>query len=57
MANTCGRAARGDDVGRERLAVLCRKLLMNFQRARGLDENWTSAALNDFLAAAAINLW
>ena len=37
--------------------VLCRMLLMIFQRARGLDvEDWTSAAWNDFLAAA-INLW
>ena len=57
MANSCGRAARGDNVGRERFAVLCRMLLMVFQRDRGLDEeNWTSAAYNDFLAAA-INLW
>ena len=45
MANSCGKAARGDDVGRERFAVLCRMLLIDFQRARGLDEeNWTSAA-------------
>ena len=45
MANSCGRAARGYDVGRERFAVLCRMLLMGFQRARGLDEEgWTSAA-------------
>ena len=45
MANRCGRAARGDDVGRERFAVLCRMLLMVFQRARCLDEeDWTSAA-------------
>ena len=45
MANSCGRAARGDDVGRERFAVLCRMLLMVFQRARGLDEeDRTSAA-------------
>ena len=28
MANSCGRAARGDDVGRERFAVLCRMLLI-----------------------------
>ena len=57
MANSCGRAARGDDVGRERFAVLCRMLLMIFQRARGLDEeNWTSEAQNDFLSVA-INLW
>ena len=28
MANSCGRAARGDDVGRERFAFLCRMLLM-----------------------------
>ena len=38
MANGCGRAARGDDVVRERFAVLCRMLLIDFQRARGLDE-------------------
>ena len=45
MANSCGRAARGDDVGRERFAVLCWILLTGFQRARGLDEeDWTSAA-------------
>ena len=45
VANSCGRAAGGDDVGRERFAVLCRILLMVFQRARGLlDEDWTSAA-------------
>ena len=45
MANSCGRAAREDDVGRERIAVLCRMLLMVFQRARGLDdEDWTNAA-------------
>ena len=37
MANSCGRAARGDDVGRERFVVLCIILLMVFQRARGLD--------------------
>ena len=44
MAKICGRAARGDDVGRERFEVLCRMLLMVFQRARGLDEeNWTNA--------------
>ena len=49
VANSCGRAARGDDVGRERLAVLCRILLIVFQRERGLDEDdWTSEALNDF---------
>ena len=57
MANSCGRAAIGDDVGRERFAFLCRMLLIVFQRARGLDEeNWTSEAYNDFLAAV-INLW
>ena len=49
MANTCGRAARGDDAGRERFAFLCRMLLIVFQRARGLDEeDWTSEAYNDF---------
>ena len=36
VANSCGRAARGDDVGRERFVVLCRMLLMVFQRARGI---------------------
>ena len=56
MENSCGRAARGDDVGRERFAFLCRMLLIVFQRARGLDEDWTSKAYNDFLAAA-VNLW
>ena len=57
MAISCGRASRGDDVGRERFAVLCRMLLIVFQRARGLDEeDWTSELWNDFLAAA-INLW
>ena len=45
VANSCDRAARGDDVGKERFAVLCRMLLMVFQRARGLDEeDWTSVA-------------
>ena len=45
MANSCDRVAREDDVGRKRFAVLCRMLLMVFQRARGLDEeDWTSAA-------------
>ena len=45
MAKICGRAARGNDVGRERFAVRCRMLLMVFQRARGLDEkDWTSEA-------------
>ena len=45
MTNSCGRAARGDDVGRERFAVRCRMLVMVFQRARGLDEeDWTSEA-------------
>ena len=47
MANSCGRAARGDDVGRERFAVLCRTLLIVFQRTRSLD---------DFLAAV-MHLW
>ena len=57
MANSCGIVARGDDVGRERFTILCRMLLMIFHRARGLDEeDWTSVAWNDFLAAA-INLW
>ena len=44
MANSYGRAARGDDVSRKRFAFLCRMLLTVFQRARGLDENWTSEA-------------
>ena len=43
VANSCGRAAREDDVGREQFTVLCRMLLMIFERARGLDEEaWTS---------------
>ena len=43
--NNCGREARGDDVCRKRLAVLCRMLMIVFQRARGLDEdNWTCEA-------------
>ena len=33
VANSCGRAARGNDVGRERFAVLCRMLLIVFQRS------------------------
>ena len=45
MANSCGGAARGDDVGRERFAFLYRMLLIVFQRARSLDEeDWTSEA-------------
>ena len=45
VANSCGRAARGDDVDRKRIAVLRRMLLIVFQRARGLDEeDWTSEA-------------
>ena len=57
MANSCDRAARRDDIDREQFAVLCRMLLIVFQRARGLDEDdWTSEAYNYFLAAA-INLW
>ena len=45
MANSCRKASRGDDVGREQFAFLCRMLLMVFQKARGLDEkDWTSAA-------------
>ena len=45
VANSCGRAARGDDLDRERFAVQCRMLLIVFQRARGLDEeDWTSEA-------------
>ena len=45
MANSCGRAAKEDNVGRERFAVQCWMLLMIFQRACGLDEeDWTSAA-------------
>ena len=57
VANSCGMAASGDDVSRERFAVLRRLLLIVFQRARNLDEeDWTSEALNEFLAAV-INLW
>ena len=45
VENSCGRAARGDDVGREQFAVLCRMLMIVFQRVRGLDEeDWTSEA-------------
>ena len=41
VANSCGRVARGDDVG----SSLCRMLLIVFQRARGLDaEDSTSEA-------------
>ena len=39
MENSCGRAVRGDDEGREKFASLCRMLLIVFQRARGLDED------------------
>ena len=57
VANSCGRAAKRDDVGSELFAVPCRMLLIVFQRARGLgEEDWTSEAQNDFLAAA-LNLW
>ena len=45
MANSCGRAARGNNVGRKRFAVRCRMLLIVFQRVRGLEEeDWTSEA-------------
>ena len=45
MANRCCRVDRGDDVGRERCAVLCILLLIVYQRARGLnEEDWTNAA-------------
>ena len=44
MANSYGRAARGDDVVSEQFADLCRMLIV-FQRARGLgEEDWTSEA-------------
>ena len=39
VANSCGRAIRGDNVGRERFAVLCKMLLIVLQRARGLDDD------------------
>ena len=43
VRNSCGTAARGNDVGREQFAVLCRILLTVFQRAQVLDEKyWTS---------------
>ena len=43
MENSCGRAARGDDVGKE--LFLCRMPLIVFQSAGGLDEeDWTSEA-------------
>ena len=35
VANSCGRAARGDDVDRERFAVLCRMLLIFFHSLLG----------------------
>ena len=45
MANSCDRAARGDDTERELFAVLCRMLLIVFQIVQGLDEeDWTSEA-------------
>ena len=45
MSNSYVRAARGDDVCKERFAVLGRMSLMVFQRASGLnDEDWTRAA-------------
>ena len=45
VANSRGRAARGDDAGRKRFVVMCMMLLIVFQRARGLDEeDWTSEA-------------
>ena len=45
MANSCGRAARGDDEDRERFAVLCGMSLIVFQRARdGDEEDWTNEA-------------
>ena len=45
MANSCSRAAREYDVGRERFVVLCRMLLIVFQRVRSLDEeDWTCEA-------------
>ena len=57
MANSCGRAARGDDVGRDRFAVLCMMLLIVFQIVRGLDEkDCAIEEQNDFLATA-INVW
>ena len=44
MANSCGGQPEGMVGGRERFAFLCRMLLIVFQRARGLDEDWTSEA-------------
>ena len=45
MAKICGRAARGDNVSRERFAVLCRMLLIVSPKVRGLDEeDWISEA-------------
>ena len=57
MPKGCIRAARGEDVGRDRIAVLYTMLLVLFQRSRGLDKkDWTSEACNDFLSEA-IHLW
>ena len=33
MANSCGRASRRDDVGRERFAFLCRMLSIVFKKS------------------------
>ena len=45
MANSFGRAARGEGVGKEQCPVLCRMLAIVFQRAQGLDnEDWTNEA-------------
>ena len=38
VANSSGRAANRDDVGREPFAVLCRISFIVLQRARRLDE-------------------
>ena len=44
-------------MGRKRFAVLCKILLIVFQRARVLDEEkWTGEEYNDLLVVN-INLW
>ena len=57
MANSCGMAARGDDVGRERFAVLCMMLLIVFQIVRGLDEKDCAIEEQNYFLATAINVW
>ena len=56
VANSCDRAARGDDVGRERFAVLCRMLLIVFQRAEVWMRRTGQVRRRMTFLAAAINL-